>query len=398
MVKETEYYDILGISPDATENQIKKGYYKAARQWHPDKNQSDPQAEEKFKLVSDAYKCLSDPEKRKIYDERGKDAFKEYEQGAQIDPREMFRMLFGAGHFDTIFGDICSLPLFKVMFADFDDLNKEEGDMKQLMEKEQERMNQERMEQYEAEEEVLCQGLSAVLLQKLKLFESTDKSDVSEIITSETQYLGEAPGGVELLALVGYIYTQEAHKYMGRFFGIEGFFSKVREKGHNVSSAISFISSVIAVQKAAKKIEKQEKKKEEADGTSAANNEDKSEGSHQPEGEMDAKTQELYQEVQEQGLTTIWKLGKLSLESRIRQICQLILCDKALSKSERKTRGEHLLFVGEVYEKKAAEMKKAIALAKGEATFFEKNIQDPFTKLFNGGKTPDATTSASASN
>eukprot|EP01135_Chromosphaera_perkinsii_P001652 Nk52_evm29s208 gene=Nk52_evmTU29s208 len=382
MVKDTEYYDILGIAPTATENEIKKGYYRAARTWHPDKNQSDPQAEEKFKLVSDAYKCLSDPEKRKIYDERGKEAFVEMEQSGTVDPREMFRMLFGAGHFDTIFGDICSIPLFKVMFTDMDDLSKQEGDMKQLMEHEQEKMNEERMKQYELEEEVLCQGLSAVLLQKIKLCEQTDKSDVQEIINSETQYLGESPGGVELLALVGYIYTQEAHKYMGRFFGIEGFFSKVREKGHKVSSAISFISSVIAVQKAAKKIEKREKKRNNEEGGEGQSSETHSADDAYRKNSLEEETREL----EEQGLSTIWKLGKLSLEERVRTICQNVMLDPTLSKSDRKQRGEHLLMIGSIYESKAAEMKKAIAIAKGEVSFFEKNIQDPFSKLFKGGK------------
>lgn len=71
MVKETKLYDQLSIKPDATQEEIKKAYRKAALKWHPDKNKDNPQAAERFKEVSQAYEILSDPEKRKVYDQYG---------------------------------------------------------------------------------------------------------------------------------------------------------------------------------------------------------------------------------------------------------------------------------------------------------------------------------------
>ncbi|KAK2058557.1 DnaJ-domain-containing protein [Colletotrichum caudatum] len=71
MVKETKLYDQLGVSPTANQDEIKKGYRKAALKYHPDKNKDNPQAAEKFKECSQAYEILSDPEKRKIYDDYG---------------------------------------------------------------------------------------------------------------------------------------------------------------------------------------------------------------------------------------------------------------------------------------------------------------------------------------
>lgn len=71
MVKETKLYDILNIKPEATQDEIKKGYRKAALKWHPDKNKDNPEAAEKFKECSQAYEILSDPEKRKTYDQFG---------------------------------------------------------------------------------------------------------------------------------------------------------------------------------------------------------------------------------------------------------------------------------------------------------------------------------------
>lgn len=92
-VKETKYYDILGIHPDATENDIKRAYKKLALQYHPDKNTS-PDASDRFKAISEAYEILSDTEKRKEYDLYG-------EQGinrAGFDgssPFDIFKHFFG---------------------------------------------------------------------------------------------------------------------------------------------------------------------------------------------------------------------------------------------------------------------------------------------------------------
>lgn len=71
MVKETKLYDLLGISPNATEQEIKKGYRKAALKYHPDKPTGDT---EKFKQISEAFEILSDKNKREIYDQFGLEA------------------------------------------------------------------------------------------------------------------------------------------------------------------------------------------------------------------------------------------------------------------------------------------------------------------------------------
>ncbi|KAK1354522.1 dnaJ protein-like [Heracleum sosnowskyi] len=91
----TKYYDVLGVSKNASQDDLKKAYRKAAIKNHPDKG-GDP---EKFKEISQAYEVLSDPEKREIYDQYGEDALKEGMGGGGggHDPFDIFSSFFGGG-------------------------------------------------------------------------------------------------------------------------------------------------------------------------------------------------------------------------------------------------------------------------------------------------------------
>ena len=66
-----DYYKILGVDKSASQNDIKKAFRKLARKYHPDLNPNDPSAKDKFQEINEANEVLSDPEKRKKYDEYG---------------------------------------------------------------------------------------------------------------------------------------------------------------------------------------------------------------------------------------------------------------------------------------------------------------------------------------
>ena len=66
-----DYYKVLGVDKNATQNDIKKAFRKLARKYHPDLNPNDSSAKDKFQEINEANEVLSDPEKRKKYDEYG---------------------------------------------------------------------------------------------------------------------------------------------------------------------------------------------------------------------------------------------------------------------------------------------------------------------------------------
>src|ERR1700727_1331963 len=101
-VTKIDYYELLTVSRDASDQEIKTAYRKLAMQYHPDRNPNNPEAEEKFKACSEAYSVLSDADKRAAYDRYGHAAFSNgggggnpFQGGNAQDLGDIFGDLFG---------------------------------------------------------------------------------------------------------------------------------------------------------------------------------------------------------------------------------------------------------------------------------------------------------------
>ncbi|MEY2562068.1 MAG: molecular chaperone DnaJ [Verrucomicrobiota bacterium] len=110
--KKRDYYEVLAVSREATEEEVKRSYRKLAVKFHPDKNPGDPHAEEQFKELGEAYDVLMDADKRAAYDRYGHAAFAQGTAGRGggfHDPFDIFREVFGGGGgaggiFESFFG------------------------------------------------------------------------------------------------------------------------------------------------------------------------------------------------------------------------------------------------------------------------------------------------------
>ena len=109
MAAKRDYYEVLGIHKGADDDAIKKAYRKLAKKYHPDMNSNHPDAEEKFKEVTEAYNVLSDKEKRKLYDQFGHAAFENGADpsGFQGNPNSSYQEFhFEGGDMEDLFKDL----------------------------------------------------------------------------------------------------------------------------------------------------------------------------------------------------------------------------------------------------------------------------------------------------
>ena len=113
-----DYYQILGVSRNASEKEIKQAYRRLARKHHPDLNPGDKSAEAKFKEINAAYEVLSNPEKRKKYDQFG-EQWEYAEQFAKSGGQERARWDFGKGGTTFEYGDLSDFGgIFSSLFGD----------------------------------------------------------------------------------------------------------------------------------------------------------------------------------------------------------------------------------------------------------------------------------------
>ena len=221
-VKDSELYDVLGVPTDASASQIRKAYFKLAKELHPDKNVDDPEAHNKFQAVGEAYQVLSNDELRQKYDEKGKAAL---EAASMVDPTSFFAMLFGSEPFAHLIGELRLATLFSLG-----------GEVSEAY-----------LQHKQKRREVMCALTLAGLLSQ---FCGGDEAEFEQDMHAEAAILQAAPVGIALVWTCGYIYEQKGLQALG---GLDGMSSKASQAIHGAAANMRVASAAIKTYQAFRK-------------------------------------------------------------------------------------------------------------------------------------------------
>lgn len=304
-IKETEYYDSLGVPPDADKNQIKRAYYVNARKWHPDKNGST-EAAEKFQAIGEAYQVLSDPTLRAAYDKDGKDALSGDKTGIsddQVDPSLVFAFLFGS---DSFFDIVGRLQVVTQTMAGPEMTN----------------IQRKRMIELEVRRVI---RLALKLRYRIQEYVDGMEETAKAAWEDEASSLVECRYGEEILNTVGAVYRLVATSLVGTF--TEGLEANYQVGAMNVGAAQDIMETQTKMGDA---------------------------------GEDGMGDDELPQYVK-----IMWSVTVIDITSTITEVVTKVVKDKSVKAGVRKKRAKAIMALGDIFEKQKSSTKQEVNRSMG---------------------------------
>jgi curved DNA-binding protein CbpA len=323
-VRDMGYYDLLQVPSHASAKEIKKAYYRQAKELHPDKNPGNDEAAEQFRHLHTVYRILSDDDKRATYDAWGEKSVDDNESAfSQFDPFTFFAVLFGSQLVETYIGEL-AMPsiLNQLMKLNPSNLSSEDIANNMLL----------NGSDYHRRKREL--DISVNLLERVKDFVdgTLSKEAFRESCTTEAENIAGNPFGEEFLIAIGSTLAWEAGQYLGWTNGSYYFTRKqIRRLFYTASSARKAVSFIMSAYEAFRE-------GTELDGTTNFN----------PEMYAQEQAEEMLPEM----LDLAWSFILMDISSTLNGVCRRLFADAGADSPTRKKRAKAIQILGKEFMKR----------------------------------------------